>query len=75
MRCMWGARYGGGALLQSILIVRQESAALCMTAGHKDHSVVNIAEQRNIILKSRALTLIRQLGVNKSRLIATRRKC
>ena len=44
-----------------------------MTAGHKDHSVVNIAEQRNIILKSRALTLIRQLGVNKSRLVATRR--
>ena len=46
---------------------------LCMTAGHRDHSVVNIAEQRKIILKSQALTLIRQLGVNKSRLIATRR--
>ena len=46
---------------------------LCMAAGHKDHSVVNIAEQRKIILKSRALTLIKQLVVNKSRLIATKR--
>ena len=47
---------------------------LCMTAGHKDHSVVHIAEQRKIILKSRASVLMRQLGVDKRRLIATRQK-
>ena len=47
---------------------------LCMTAGHKDHSVVNIAEQRKMILKSRASVLMRQLGADKSRLIATRQK-
>ena len=38
---------------------------LCMTAGHRDHSVVNIAEQRKVIQKSRASVLMKRLGVEK----------
>ena len=47
---------------------------LCMTAGHKGHSVVSIAEEQNSILELRVAHLIKRLHVNKNRLIATRQK-